>query len=113
MIEKKAYSLKIDNPISKTTIGVEATFIGIGILNNEVGVIVVLALNKDVIINGQRLKRGEVLIPDPRAMIMDMETGIIVYNPRDYLDLLGSEMLKWILLHPEWPPQPRIDKMFI
>jgi hypothetical protein len=51
-----------------------------------------------------------VLTPDGRAIFLDprgavSRHGVMVYNPRDYLDDLDPGLVAWLQEHPAWPAE--------
>jgi hypothetical protein len=53
---------------------------------------------------------GQRMIIDPRALIVDVDTGAIVYNPRAYISRIEPKSQSWLKAHREWPGSVELTK---
>ena len=53
---------------------------------------------------GEDLQKGDALVLDPRTVVVNPETGVITYSPREPGNIqLPKWVYTWLDEHPEWP----------
>ena len=62
-----------------------------------------ILLREDGRVGNTRTRAGQTMVIDPRCLVLDVDTGEIVFNPRDHLDLMTEDMRNWMDEHPDWP----------
>lgn len=62
-----------------------------------------IEVTRNLVINGQQVKKGSLLAIDPRCVITNPSTNFVYYNPRDMVGQLPDWVEPWLDEHPEWP----------
>jgi hypothetical protein len=60
---------------------------------------------EDVRVGDQVVTAGSILIADPRCVCVAVETGTVLYNPREHLIRLEPNWKEWLAQNPAWPDQ--------
>lgn len=64
---------------------------------------ILIIADETVKIGNQVVTKGGCLIGDPRGVYQDLETGQVLYNPRDHIVGMEKVWVEWLGQHPEWP----------
>lgn len=57
-------------------------------------------------IDGHRFPDGRGMLIDPRSVILNQETGEVLYTPRAHINDLPKGWQDWLAANPEWPAEP-------
>lgn len=81
---------------------IHARFVKAGPWGNDV-FMVVLEITELSRMAGSKIRRGEMLVVDPRCVCFDTDANRVVYNGRDNVAQFPDEFRSWMNEHPEWP----------
>lgn len=56
-----------------------------------------------VLPGGQAVGSGEVMVIDPRCVIITSDSQTVLYNPREHLHLISKDFRLWLHANKDWP----------
>lgn len=85
----------------KSTFIIEGRLMQFGPLEDTYAV--ALEITGTSVVGGHKLRPGVVVVVQPTAVVVNVQTSSVVYNGRDWYAEMPADMQRYFDEHPEWP----------